>query len=286
MRTSTMRRRAFRLIELVVVLGIGLLVVGLILPAVLKVRGAAHRTTSQNNLKLMAVATILCAETYNGKLPRPEDAAYPFEKGEMPHDGTGYGPPLFHIIPWVEASVERNTFYKDSYSDEDGLHLARRLRGRPCIFYQAPDDPTLDRASDSCSYAVNELAFAPPGGKGYRRIPADFPDGTSNTVLYAEQYARQYGTWGTGWAEPRVFRPYTEVDGERIPKAPPYQDRPRVGRDAFDGERPQAFRSSGLLVGLADGTVHATSPKDGWLTARRFYEACTPDGGEGLLGGW
>jgi type II secretory pathway pseudopilin PulG len=280
MLTSSVRRRAFRLVELVVVVGIVALLAGLILPVVLKVREASHRIASENNLKQIALATINCADTNGGKLPRPDDAAYPYEKGELAADGkpqkTGYGPPFFHIIPYIECT----NLYHDSYADEDGLYLAKRLRGTPYSIYQARDDPTVDRSSDSCSYAVNELAFAAPGGKGYRSFPAGFPDGTSNTLLLAEQYARQYGTRGSGWTEPRIFRPYTEENGKRVPKDPPYQDRPRVGRDSFDGERPQSFRSSGLLVAVADGSVHALSKNEKMWTAKLFYEACTPDGGE------
>ena len=276
------RRRAFRLIELVVVAGIIAFLVGLILPAVLKVREAAHRIASTNNLKKIALATINCAENNDRKLPRPGDDAYPFEKGELAEDGrrqkTGYGPPLFHIIPYVESS----SLYHDSYSDEDGLYSSKRLRGTRYPIYQATDDPTRDPSGDSCCYAVNELAFAPPGNKGYRLYWADFPDGTSNTILYAEQYARQYGTWGTGWTESRIFRSYSMSGEERIPKYPPFQDRPRIGRDTFDGERPQSIRSGGLLVVLADGDVRVIG-KD--VTAKWFYEACTPDGREGIFGG-
>jgi Protein of unknown function (DUF1559) len=276
-------RKPYRLVDLVVALAVLALLVSMWLPMVLHVREASRRIASTNNLKAIALATINCAEFHEGVLPRPDDAGYPYEKGELTADGTpritGYGPPFFHIIPYIEC----NSYYHDSYSDEDHLYSSKRLRGTPLLIYQAPDDPTRDKTGDSCSYAVNELAFAPPNGKAFRHYPFDFPDGTSNTILFAEQYARQYGSWGTGWTEPRTFRPYTEENGERIPKDPPFQNRPTVGRDAFDSERPQSFRYGGPLVATASWDVRVIGAQ---VTDKTFYDACTPDGGVPLDSDW
>jgi type II secretory pathway pseudopilin PulG len=277
------RRRAFRLVELVVVLGIGGILAGLILTGVLKVREAANSIQSQNNLKQMALATLNLADTYEGKLPRPGDDAYPWEKGERAEGGTpirtGFGPPFFHLLPFIEC----DTLYHDSYSDEDHLYSAKRLRGTPYRTYQAPGDPTCEMNSDSCSYAVNELAFTGRDGVSNRYFPKGFSDSPANTILFAEQCARQYGTRGTGWTEPRIFRPYTMSGDERIPKNPPFQDRPRVGRDTFDGESPQSFRSGVLLVVTADASVHLVRNH---MDAASFFAACTPDGGDRFTPDW
>jgi type II secretory pathway pseudopilin PulG len=266
------RRRAFRLVELLVVAGIVVIGAGLILPAVVKVREANYRTTSENNLRRIALGMVNCADSNNGDLPLPGDAAYPLEIGPVDENGrrsrTGYGPPFFHIIPYVECI----SYYKDSYSDEDGLYLAKRLHGVPWKVYQAPYDPTCDPLSDSCSYAVNELAFTPQEGHKFVNYPADFRGGTATTILCAEQYARQHGTWGTGWPDPRIFRPYTVINGEQVPKDPPWQVRPRVGRDAFDGESPQSFSLGGLVVVMGDGSARFI---DNDVSAKTFYEACT-----------
>jgi prepilin-type N-terminal cleavage/methylation domain-containing protein/prepilin-type processing-associated H-X9-DG protein len=128
-------RSAFTLIELLVVIAIIAIHIGMLLPAVQKVRESANKTICQNNLKQLAVA-LLHYEHNHSEFP----LAYTDPAGPMKfHNWVPF------ILPYLDEGTRLGTYNLavEWWKSPNREVVANRLRVMQC-----PSTPTLERMQD------------------------------------------------------------------------------------------------------------------------------------------
>jgi prepilin-type N-terminal cleavage/methylation domain-containing protein/prepilin-type processing-associated H-X9-DG protein len=300
-------RPGFSLLELLVVIGIISAMIGILLPAVQKVREAANKATCQNNLHQLGIAAHLCHDT-NHKLP-PALGWYP---------GTASGangPALFDLLPYLE----QNNLFQSSPRDAAGNYSSFDPNGQSTAYrtgvkaFLCPSDPTIGpdgvanlsgefpqwpRWGASC-YASNYAVFGgrydangnPNRWQGAAVIPDSFPDGTSTTILFAEKYAvctggssRYLSKGGSLWAWPNADATYSPTFASfnngpsSLFQTQPTNDEIHM-ESLCDSTRASTAHSGGMQVSMADGSVRLLAAT---IQPSIWWALCTPAGNEAI----
>jgi prepilin-type N-terminal cleavage/methylation domain-containing protein len=293
----------FTLIELLVVIAIIAILIGLLLPAVQKVREAAARTQSTNNLKQMSLAS----HNYHDAINVLPPAFVDWDSGNVKEWWSRAGSTHYFILPYIEQTALAQRTWR--YGTED-LHIFWAVyQNNGVKTYVNPSDasnPANGLFTDGSwgtygvtGYAANYLGLGYYLNRGNNRVMrmTGVSDGLSNTVFFAEKVAvcqrpsftgasaggPYYNIWAygrTAWPEWNPVFAY-QLTGP----ASKFQVNPTtVGASATcDPRLASAPRSAGILVGLGDGSVRFVAAG---VSPDTWWQACTPDKGEVLGSDW
>jgi prepilin-type N-terminal cleavage/methylation domain-containing protein/prepilin-type processing-associated H-X9-DG protein len=241
------RRMGFTLIELLVVIAIIAILIGLLVPAVQKVREAAARVQCQNNLKQIGIGM----HNYHGAWKRfPPGLTSQAATLDGPSLGPGWGWAA-HLLPYLEqGNVQRQIDFSKDIADP--ANAQARVMSLP-IFRCPSDAPLGDTFTviDSAGAAICDVAFAnyvamagvyevtgfPDTSNGLPGVMLrnsrvrviDITDGSSNTLFVGERASKRSPQ--TTWVG--------AVTGASVPPQNP----------AYDYEGP------GILVLTNSGTI-------------------------------
>jgi prepilin-type N-terminal cleavage/methylation domain-containing protein/prepilin-type processing-associated H-X9-DG protein len=305
------RRRAFTLVELLVVMAVIAVLIGLLVPAVQKVREAANRSTCCNNLHQVVMAAHFCNDSYH-KLP-PMFGYFGILLGDWRHyvppteppaaqadgywDGsTIYGSTVFaHLLPYLEQEDLHRRAADWSKQYIEGPHNAPtwgdnydEFRSVVIPSYKCPSDPSSPTTPWAVgNYAANYQIFSmysEDGWQGAAVLPKSIPDGLSNTILFAERYYGCGSKGGSYWATGNYNVPTMAMFACTVtgPESL-FQTTPSPYETACDPALAQTPHPGGMSVALADGSVRTLSPS---LSGTTWWAACTPDGNETMDLDW
>jgi prepilin-type N-terminal cleavage/methylation domain-containing protein len=262
-----LKRSGFTLIELLVVIAIIAILIGLLLPAVQKVREAAARTQTMNSLKQCALATHNYQDAFKTLPPT------------WAITSTGFGSLHYFLLPYVE----QDNLYKQANGNCLNVY---NVAVQP---YLSPADPTANNglafgwgvgniAGNFRVFGANSNANDPNWASGLTLGRISAADGTSNTMFFATKYGQcgyggslwAYGNWN--WSYMAMFAYASQAPPQVMPTLT--QCNPALA---------QGYSAAGAQVAMGDGSCRNVSPA---ISALTWWAACTPTGGETLGPDW
>jgi prepilin-type N-terminal cleavage/methylation domain-containing protein len=299
--TFLSRRRwvGFTLIELLVVIAIIAILIGLLLPAVQKVREAAARMSCSNNLHQIGIGLHNYASANSDKMP-PMSRYDGARTGAVPSQAQGERGNLWiYLLPYIE----QDNIYKLSPlqsprnpSIDDGATAANSLGAKTIKAYLCPSDSSTEPPATwgngwvVASYAANHDAFHNPNDGGWMsawdsgansyqaRLNATYGDGTTNTIGVAEAYGR-CGSTGTLWAHETVTPDWHAMFNDWNARGVNSKFQVQPTQAQCNRFVPQTSHTGGMLVMMMDGSVRYVS---GSVSPVNWATALTPQGGEVL----
>jgi prepilin-type N-terminal cleavage/methylation domain-containing protein len=298
------RRGGFTLIELLVVIAIIAVLIGLLLPAVQKVREAASRIKCAGNIKQLTLAIHNYAGDHDSRLPPAN-----FNQVVNPQSGNAaQGSAFYALLPYYEQDTLFNQCTRDIANPGYLSCQFVPLKVQVC-----PSDPTSNNGIASMApnyatgnYSLNGALWGASGACNQKGVPppytlATIPDGTSNTIAMVEAsgcfpgYPSIDSTTGlpnsfmVWWfvAYPNTIGPYWP-DNDQLPGGQNYTGQyalPQIGVNPMkaDPNLCQSYHTGVMNIGLMDGSVRNVS---GGLSLATWTNALNPADGQPLGSDW